>query len=55
MYEAMNSNRSYRGVLPREQVRNEIKNGMGTQFEPKMAGIMLQIIEEDKEYKLREW
>ena len=53
-YDAMTSRRSYRGILPQDTVRNEIKNGKGKQFDPAFADIMLDMIEEDKDYKLRE-
>lgn len=54
-YDAMSSMRSYRGVLPQEHIRNEIKRCSGTQFDPNVAEIMLQIIDEDTDYTLREW
>lgn len=53
-YDAMTSNRSYRSVMPQEKVREEILKGSGTQFDPRIAEIMLEIIDEDKEYKLRQ-
>ena len=53
-YDAMTSRRSYRGILPQDIVRNEIKNGKGKQFDPAFADIMLTMIEEDKDYMLRE-
>ena len=53
-YDAMTSNRSYREVLPQSVVRSEIEKGKGTQFDPIFAEIMLQIIDEDTEYNLRE-
>lgn len=53
-YDAMTSNRSYRNGLSQEVVRNEILKGAGTQFDPKFAEIMLQIIDEDTDYLLRE-
>ena len=52
-YDAMASNRSYRKLLPQDVVRNEIINGKGTQFDPEIADVMLEIIDEDSEYKLR--
>ena len=52
-YDAMSSDRSYRSHLEQEEIVKELKNGMGTQFDPKFAEIMLSIIEEDKDYKLR--
>ena len=53
-YDAMTSRRSYRNILPQGIVKEEIENGRGTQFDPEFADIMLQMIEEDIEYKLRE-
>ena len=53
-YDAMASKRSYRNVLPQEVVRAEIEKGKGTQFDPEIADKMLEMIDEDKEYKLRE-
>ena len=53
-YDAMTSRRSYRDVMTQAQVRSEIEKGMGTQFDPRFAGVMLQIIDEDKEYTIRE-
>ncbi|SEI71909.1 putative two-component system response regulator [Lachnospiraceae bacterium A10] len=53
-YDAMTSNRSYRGVLPQEKVRDEIERGKGTQFDPQFADIMLEMIDEDQEYQMRD-
>ncbi len=53
-YDAMTSRRSYRGILPQAAVRSEIERGKGTQFDPVFADIMLEIIDEDTEYKLKE-
>ena len=53
-YDAMTSRRSYRSSLPQETVREEIAKGAGTQFDPKFADIMLELIDADTEYKLRE-
>ncbi len=53
-YDAMASNRSYRNALPQEIVRSEIERGRGTQFDPNVADIMLQIIDEDKEYAMKQ-
>ena len=53
-YDAMASNRSYRSALPQEKVREEIEKGKGTQFDPQIADIMLQMIDSDKEYNLKE-
>ena len=53
-YDAMTSNRSYRSGLPQHIVRNEIEKGRGTQFDPNIADVMLQMIDEDIEYRLRQ-
>lgn len=53
-YDAMASNRSYRKALPQEVVRSEIEKGKGTQFDPKIADVMLQMMEEDTEYQMKE-
>lgn len=53
-YDAMASNRSYRMALPQEVVRAEIEKGKYTQFDPAIADIMLQMIDEDVEYNMRE-
>ena len=53
-YDTMASNRSYRKVLPQEVVRGEIEKGKGTQFSPEFADIMLQMIDEDTQYDMRE-
>ena len=53
-YDAMSSTRSYRSRLSQERIKEELIKGKGTQFDPKFADIMLSIIEEDKEYKLRD-
>lgn len=53
-YDAMSSRRSYRDVLPQEQVRSEVEKGKGTQFDPGYAEIMLAMIDEDTDYQMRE-
>ena len=53
-YDAMTSNRSYRSELPQATVRAEIEKNIGTQFAPEIAKVMLQMIDEDKEYTMRE-
>ncbi len=53
-YDAMTSRRSYRDVMPQDKVRSEIEQGMGTQFDPRFAGVMLQMIDEDRDYSMRE-
>jgi putative two-component system response regulator len=53
-YDAMASTRSYRDVLPQDVIRAEILKCSGTQFDPIFAAVMVQIIDGDKEYNLRE-
>lgn len=53
-YDAMSSNRSYRDALPQEVVRGEIEKGRGSQFDPLIADHMLRMIDEDKNYDMRE-
>ena len=53
-YDAMSSRRSYRDVLPQDQVRGEVEKGKGTQFDPVYAEIMLAMIDEDTDYQMRE-
>ncbi len=53
-YDAMTSVRSYRSPLSQEEVRKELKNGMGKQFDPRFAQIMLEMMDEDSDYQMRE-
>ena len=50
----MTSKRSYRDVLSQKIVRAEIEKGIGTQFDPVFAKIMLEMIDEDKSYDMHE-
>lgn len=54
-YDAMTSYRSYRDPLPQNEVRTEIEKGLGTQFDANIGKIMLQMIDEDKKYKMRQF
>lgn len=53
-YDAMASNRSYRSYLPQNVVRAEVEKNLGTQFDPNIGKVMLEIIDEDKDYVLHE-
>ena len=53
-YDAMASRRSYRDVLPQSVVRAELVKGRGTQFDAAFVDIMLCMIDEDKDYVLRQ-
>ena len=45
-YDAMSSDRCYRKALPTQKIIEELKNGSGTQFDPKIAAIMIDMINE---------
>ncbi len=53
-YDAMTSDRSYRTALPQAFVREEFVKGSGTQFDPNFAQVMIKLIDNDKDYLLRE-
>lgn len=53
-YDAMTSKRSYSSPRTQEEVREEIKRCSGTQFDPDIARLLLEMIDEDKNYELRE-
>ncbi len=53
-YDAMTSNRSYRSYMSQRSVREELKKGRGTQFDPQITDIMLKIMKEDTDYELME-
>ena len=53
-YDAMSSRRSYRDILPQEVIREQIVSEKGKQFDPVFAEIMLDMIDEDPEYKMKE-
>ena len=47
-FDAMNSNRVYRKKLTIEDILNEIRKNKGTQFDPKIADVFLDIIKSGK-------
>ena len=53
-YDAMSSRRSYHDVFSQDYIRNELEKGKGGQFDPRFADIMIAMINEDKNYDLRE-
>ncbi|MBP5473099.1 MAG: response regulator, partial [Lachnospiraceae bacterium] len=53
-YDAMTSRRSYRDALPQDMVRSELEKGSGTQFDPRFAQIMIEKIDADTDYRMRE-
>lgn len=53
-YDAMTSFRSYRKTMDRMDVKQEIWKGMGTQFDPYFAKMMISLIDADSNYDMRE-
>ena len=53
-YDAMSSNRCYRKALSQRIIREEIQRGRGSQFDPVFADIMIDMIDEDTRYRMRE-
>ena len=45
-YDAMSHERRYRGGMPEEEIREELLNGRGTQFDPRFAEIMLSMMDD---------
>ena len=43
-YDAMTSKRSYRDIMPKEKVREQLEQGKGTQFDDKIASLFLELI-----------
>jgi HD-GYP domain-containing protein (c-di-GMP phosphodiesterase class II) len=53
-YDAMTSKRSYRDPMPQQQVREELIRGLGEQFDPEYAKIMIHLLDMDTEYEMKE-
>ncbi len=53
-YDAMTSKRSYSSPKLQEEVKAELMRCSGTQFDPDIAKVMIDIIDEDYDYILRE-
>lgn len=47
-FDAMNTNRDYRDKRSKEYIIGELENNRRTQFDPKIADIMLELIKEGK-------
>ena len=43
-FDAMTSNRVYRTAMPMDRVIEELKNGKGSQFDPRLVDILLELI-----------
>ena len=46
-FDAMNTNRSYRLRLSDDQILSELENGKGTQFDPKVAEAMIELLKKN--------
>jgi len=53
-YDTMTSHRTYRESMDQAFVKQEIWKGMGTQFDPHFAKIMISLIDSDAKYDMRE-
>lgn len=53
-YDAMASTRSYRAAMSQKDIRQEMEKNKGIQFDPEMADVWIQIMDEDVDYLLRE-
>lgn len=47
-FDAMTANRVYRKKMDIEYVMSELEKGKGTQFDPKIAEIMINLVREGK-------
>ncbi len=53
-YDSMTSRRHHREPLPQSTVREEIAKEIGSQFDPEFGNIMINMIDHDTEYLMRE-
>jgi len=53
-YDAMTSKRAYRDILPQNIVREQIEKSIGTQFDEVVAKVMLEMIDEDVDYNMKQ-
>ena len=44
-YDAMNSDRIYRKALPADVIRQELKKGKGTQFDPELTDVFIELLD----------
>jgi len=47
-YDAMRSDRSYRKAMPKEKVVDELVSCSGTQFDPEIVRVLLEVIDEEE-------
>lgn len=53
-YDAMTSHRGYRKEMSQSEVREQIAEGIGTQFDPMFGQTMLELIDRDTGYTMKE-
>ena len=53
-YDAMTTDRSYRGRLPEKEARTELLRGSGTQFDPAVVDLLLSVLNSHDDEKARE-
>lgn len=53
-YDAMTSTRTYSKPRSQEKVRAEIERCSGSQFDPRIAAVMIQMIDDDVDYTMNE-
>lgn len=54
-YDAMTSNRPYRKALAKKEARKRLMENSGTQFDPQLTALFLEIIESDNVENIREY
>ena len=54
-YDALTSNRAYSSIRPQREVRAEIVRCKGSQFDPDIAQVMVEMIDDDPEYRMHEF
>lgn len=53
-YDAMTSERSYRKPFQQDRVREELVKGIGTQFDPRFGQIMVDLVDEDVNFTMKD-
>lgn len=53
-YDAMTSTRTYHDIRPQDYARSEIEKGKGSQFDPVIADVMLDMIDKDVDFSMKE-
>ena len=51
-YDAMTSRRTYKKVITQAEARAELERSMGTQLDPEITRVMLELIDEDTDYDM---